>query len=300
MRRPRRRARPHRPSCLLPRPEANALAARPALEKAERFLREAASDARPRLEQRVAIVVAHPDDETLGCGALLPRLGHPTLIHVTDGAPGSGDDAARAGFGSPDAYAAARRAELGAALALAGVPTGHAICLGVPDQGTVASLAATALRLVPILAASEVVLTHAVERGHPDHDATALAVGAAARLLGPDAAPAVIAMPFYRAGPAGSWIRQSFAPGAAPTVLRLSPEERDLKGRMLAAHASQAGTLAGFGAADEPYRQVAWPDLIRLSQDEALYDRHGWGVTSAEFDRQAGAGLDALGLEAAR
>lgn len=36
---------------------------------------------------RMLIVVAHPDDETIGFGAQLCRLRDALLLHVTDGAP---------------------------------------------------------------------------------------------------------------------------------------------------------------------------------------------------------------------
>src|SRR5438045_805682 len=46
------------------------------------------------LEQRVMIVVAHPDDETIGMGAQLCRFRDALLLQVTDGAPRDGRDAA--------------------------------------------------------------------------------------------------------------------------------------------------------------------------------------------------------------
>ena len=71
--------------------------------------------------ERVVVVVAHPDDETLWAGALLGRLQNALLIHLTDGAPADGADAHRLGFASRDAYAAARAAELDTALVALGL-----------------------------------------------------------------------------------------------------------------------------------------------------------------------------------
>ena len=39
------------------------------------------------IDAPVALVVAHPDDETLGAGARMACLHNLTLIHLSDGAP---------------------------------------------------------------------------------------------------------------------------------------------------------------------------------------------------------------------
>ena len=82
---------------------------------------------------RALIVVAHPDDETLGAGSLLQGLSQFTIVHVTDGAPQ--DPALRS---TPqtgrEAYAAARRAELKRALIIGGGRPPELHSFGVLDQ----------------------------------------------------------------------------------------------------------------------------------------------------------------------
>ncbi len=68
------------------------------------------------IEEPVALVVAHPDDETIGAGASLHLFRNLLLVHVTDGAPRNLADARAYGFADAASYAAARRAELAAAL----------------------------------------------------------------------------------------------------------------------------------------------------------------------------------------
>lgn len=253
---------------------------------------------RPRLAGPVAIVLAHPDDETLACGALLSRLADLTLVHVTDGAPRDGRDARRHGFPGPAAYAAARRSELGAAMAVAGASNARLVALEMPDQEAALALADIARRLVGLLGEVELVLTHAVEGGHPDHDATAFAVRAAVALLRvQERAPTVVEMPLYRAGPDGGWLLRSFADRPAGVELRLTEAESAMKARMVAAHASQRETLAGFSLETELYR-LASPCDVRVPPNggAVLYERHPWGMTQPRFAELALAALHELGL----
>jgi LmbE family N-acetylglucosaminyl deacetylase len=257
---------------------------------------------RPELspDRRWLVVVAHPDDETLGCGALLSRLPCATVVHVTDGAPRHGGDARRHGFPDPAAYAAARWDEARSALDLAGVPAARHHGFGIADQGAAYRLVEITRRLLPDLAGADAVLTHAYEGGHPDHDAVCFAVHAAAKLAGSGVAGAIVEMPLYHAGP-GGWIRQRFLPhpGAGPELSPApSPAELDLKRRMAACHASQAATLAGFALDRELFRTAPPYDFGVLPNGGALLcERHGWNLDGPRWLTLVRAAEGALGLE---
>jgi LmbE family N-acetylglucosaminyl deacetylase len=262
----------------------------------ENFLAALADDSRPPIALRTAVVVAHPDDETIGCGALLARLPDVTVIHVTDGAPRNGIDSRALGFATSEAYTAARRAELQAAMELAGIEPARLIGLGCPDQEASARLPWITRELVRHFAGTEIVLTHAYEGGHPDHDATAFAVHAACRSLGAGA-PAVLEMPLYRAGPNG-WLKQSFGSGtSAETIVVLSQAERARKQAMFTAHASQASVLAGFAIETEPFRLAPDYDFTRPPNGgDVLYESQNWGMTGDRWLDLSRAALSELGM----
>jgi N-acetylglucosamine malate deacetylase 2 len=240
--------------------------------------------------ERIAVVVAHPDDETIGLGAQLPRLSGVQIVHVTNGSPGNPADANRGGFATPAEYAAHRRNELEAAMALAGVPGAALTNLGITDQDAALHLVGIARRLAKLVLrrGTAVVLTHAMEGGHPDHEATAFAVREAAGLVArvdPERAPAIVEMPFYYAGEAG-WITQRFLPlpDHPELTIWLDEAERAFKARMYAAFGSQRETLNLFPIGAERFRCAPHYDFtVPPHAGELLYEREDWGMTRARW-----------------
>jgi len=253
--------------------------------------------------RHVAVVVAHPDDETIGCGAVLARLDGVTLVVVTDGAPRDLVDARRYGFGSALAYADARSRELATAARIALVRRDRIIELGIEDQGATeraAEMAAGIARLI-VSRGIRIVLTHAFEGGHPDHDGVALAVHAAKRLaMQKDHHADIVEMPFYRSGEDGELVLQRFGPPATgdETVLHLDPGERWIKRQMTRAHRTQATTIAGFDLGTERFWPApAYDFTCAPNGGRICYAGRGWGVPDFEAWRNlALAALSQLGF----
>ncbi len=234
---------------------------------------------RQPIAARVALVVAHPDDETIAAGASLHLLPELLLVHVTDGAPQSIADAAAAGFDTPAAYAAARRGELMAALRVARVSP-KLVEVGVPDQDAsldMPGLARTLARLFDTHG-TEAVITHAYEGGHPDHDATAFAVHAAAGRR------PVLEFAGYHADPAGKLLTGCFLPGPDITNVVLTDAEQAQKRAMFDCFRTQAGMLAAFGTSEENFRPAPAYDFAAPPLPGRLnYEHWGWSMTGARW-----------------
>jgi LmbE family N-acetylglucosaminyl deacetylase len=251
----------------------------------------------------VAVVVAHPDDETIGCGAQLRRLVGATIVVVSNGAPADLTDATRHGFDTAADYAAVREQELSAALLLAGVPRRKVVPLRLHDQGLAFALAEIAVRLQDVCCECgiAVILTHPYEGGHPDHDATAFAAHAVQALLRSRGTPiSIVEMPFYFLG-ADGLVVQRFTPGFADdeVVIHLGSEAQALKRAMIASHATQRETLSLFGAQTERFRHAPAYDFSALPNGGRLfYAQHAWGMNGERWLQLSRAVLEEFHLGA--
>jgi LmbE family N-acetylglucosaminyl deacetylase len=175
-------------------------------------------------------------------------------------------------------YAAVRRREAEAALAVAGVPPEQIECLGAVDQEAIEFAAALARALADRLVALRppALVLHALEGGHPDHDAAAL-IGRAAAALAGDAAPALVEMPSYHARGADLEVAE-FLPSSQPEVeIPVEGETKARKQRMLAAYQSQAAVLHGFPLRSERFRAAARVRFGEPPHEGALfYEQKGW------------------------
>ena len=232
---------------------------------------------------KTLVLIAHPDDEAVGCGALLQRMREPAVVFATDGAPRDRHFWEKAG--SREGYAELRRREARAALGLAGVR--HIEFLRAGDDyfldqelfrrlaPALESLSALVRRYRP-----QALLTLAYEGGHPDHDSCGFLTSVLARSF---ALPAW-EMPLYFRRKDGTALCQQFR-NVNGTEIALQPtaEERKTKHEMLAAYVSQGEVLKQFSAAREWFRPQAAYDYSQPPHTGVLnYEAWGWPIKGSE------------------
>jgi len=229
---------------------------------------------------RTVVLVAHPDDEAVGCGALLQRMAEPIVIFATDGAPRS--DYFWENYGSRERYAEVRAEEARCALTAAGVRQFHFLgqSEGVADQELHTQLDRAYHKLADILDAVEpqAILTMAYEGGHPDHDSCSFLAAQAAQQFGMPAWE----MPLYHRYE-GHLMRQTFLEGDS-IELDVTREELLLKQNMFAAYESQAEVLRDFLPYLERFRPTRAYDFNRPPHSGILnYEAWGWPMTGSEL-----------------
>jgi N-acetylglucosamine malate deacetylase 2 len=254
------------------------------------------------LDLSSALLVAHPDDETIGASACLGRLRNCTVVFLTDGAPR--DPALRSprATGSRAHYARMRHDEAIAALGLAGIPPGHILFLGGVDQEAVHEIAILAERFASLLPQiqPDIIITHAYEGGHPDHDAAALIATLSKKILAHEnkTAPEVLEMTSYHLRD-GQCVTGEFLPcdwgqgsGKEEITIQLSPEEHNRKEQMLSAYVSQQVVLSRFSVSPECLRPAPTYDFTNPPHPGKLwYESLGWPMTGERWREIAAASL---------
>ena len=249
---------------------------------------------------RVAVIVAHPDDEAIGAGVLLCDVPDAVIVHVTDGAPRSSATIRRRGFKTREAYAEARRTEVVNALALAGIPEERVRCLGLVDGEATLRLVELCHDVIDLILElePEVILTHPYEGGHTDHDATAFAVHMACGILRREGVPSPIILEltsYHQRN--GRRIRSSFLPkkGVPERALELNPDEQLLKARMFEAFVSQRDCLRDFPLVAERFRVAPRYDFTQPPHEGTLdYERFCATICGEEWRARASRALDLL------
>jgi len=246
---------------------------------------------------RCSVIVAHPADEVVGAGCLIAKLVDVTILHITDGAPGDMQDAKAAGFEKRSDYAAARREECLAALAIAHVPEDRVVDFAITDHCAAHCLADLTKRITTFLQRSEadIVVTHPYEGGHPDHDATAFATHAALRLMKQNGLkpPVLFEMALHPSEDFKAKLPEFLPSGERETTtLLLDERARNLKQRMLACFETQQESLEVSPVGSEKFRRASAYDFSAPPQDGKLhYENFDWAPGREEWQSLACAAL---------
>lgn len=251
------------------------------------------------ITQSVALVVAHPDDETVGLGSRLRRMADLRVVHLTDGAPRDLVDARMNGYDDWRAYAEARARELDCALSALGAGDARRFAYALPDQQSIHHVVAAARRLCTDLDGVDLVVTHPYEHGHPDHDCCAMATRLACDWLrGQGRAPTILEFASYHLAygkgvPGYFWSE----PGRTEVQMEMSEDDLRRKKAAVACHRTQLRLLARYPIEREIVRLAPDYDFTQPAPpQDAVYDRFGWSMTSALWRAEAARALDAWRL----
>ncbi|HEY3928940.1 MAG TPA: PIG-L family deacetylase [Candidatus Koribacter sp.] len=241
-------------------------------------------DALAPLLNRTLLLVAHPDDESISCGALLQRIREPIVVYGTDGGPE--DQYFWGKYGSPEQYVALRREEATNALGAVGVREIHwlrdAQGRQFRDQHLFRNLppAAEALRKLVAEYKPDVILTLAYEGGHPDHDSC--------NFLGRQIAtgfnlPVWEAPLYFRR--ANNMLLQEFR-STNGTEIDLIPTAEELRRKriMCEAYVSQRGVVQIFeNNVRETFRPMSQYDYTRPPHEGTLnYEAWQWPMNGRQ------------------
>ena len=236
-----------------------------------------------RLLGRTMLLVAHPDDETIGCGALLQRMREPVVVFLTDGAPR--DPYFWSAFGSRENYAEIRAAEARNALYRIGVSELfflHTDGGAIPDQELHLNLSLAHAGLLELITQlrPEALLSSSYEGGHPDHDSCCFLANVLAREAN---IPAWELPLYHRHG--GVIEMQKFLRTSGDEVRIVSTgDELLLKRAMMGAYKSQYDTLRQFAPETEMFRPMMKHDFSRPPHAGKLnYETWGWRMTGQDL-----------------
>jgi LmbE family N-acetylglucosaminyl deacetylase len=248
----------------------------------------------PRID-RLLVLAAHPDDETLGAGGFLRAVhgagGRVELVLATDG------EAAfpQAAPAERAALARTRRAELHRSLAALGVGDIPVHRLGLPDSALADVEPELVRALRPLAADAEVCLAPWEHDPHPDHAAAGRAMLAAAPVGAHRFGYPIWTWPWGDpADPRLPWRHAHVHP--------LDQDARRAKRRAVACHASQlrpapgggepilpASVLAHFDTGRETFFRVPRTASAPAERFAALYrdgDGDPWQTRSSWYERR--------------
>lgn len=254
---------------------------------------------RPLLDATL-VLMAHPDDEIIVCGALMQKMKKATVLFATDGAPR--DEYFWRAYGSRQAYADVRRDEAHRALALAGAQPlflPDRVSGGIADQELFLNLPAAiseAKQVVEELR-PDAILTLAYEGGHPDHDAACFISSVLGKLTG---IPVWESPLYHRTADGGPAVQTFPARTGAEVEIHVGEAALANKTRMFEIYRSQHLTLEHFHPQRESFRPLFNYDFTVPPLPYKLnYEWWQWKMTGREVSAAFAAYLESTARSAA-
>jgi len=230
-----------------------------------------------QLLNRTLVIVAHPDDESVGAGLLLQRMPESCVVFCTDGGPR--DPYFWHAYVTRENYVFVRRQEAETATKIAGVK--RAVFFNFCDQELHKNLRGALKQLKELTRKfrPDALLTLAYEGGHPDHDSCAFL----AYLVSSHSRLPVWEMPLYHRTSEGIRGQQFLQPTSNLVLVRGTAGELKTKRSMLRAHVSQSQTLQGFDLKLEHFRPQASYDFSNPPEAEVInYEAWQWPMTARD------------------
>lgn len=250
---------------------------------------------------RTLVFVAHPDDETGGCSALLQRVREPIVVFATSGAPD--DEFFWRPYGSREEYGRVRKNEARRALNGIGISAVHFLedC-GLPqarfvDQYLHKSLPQASMTVLGLVEMHrpDAILVPAYEGGHPDHDSCSFIGWVVGRLT----SLPVWEMPLYHRSTSGDLVCQRFrAKNHSEIIIRLTESELSNRRALISHYASQTDLGQFIVSTAETYRRQPAYNYSKAPHDGVMnYEAWGWPVGASDLCRSFRQCASMLGIE---
>ena len=246
----------------------------------------------------MAILVAHPGDETIGCGAQLRRLRDAGIIVLTDGASRD-PDADRSQLEAAEKHAATRLLELQRVLQYAGLGIERLLVCGTSDRRAALQLPALVRQIAAHVRRNQIrcLVTLAYEGGHPDRDSAAFVAHVGAALLARQHYQLhLLEMPIAHREPDGvvkqRFIEDPMTPIDQRCEVTLTREEQRFKRTLINFYATQSAVLEEFDVKYERFRAAPRYEFTAPPNWGRLLDEHY--TTGASASRWSALARDAL------
>ena len=216
------------------------------------------------INQDKIVIVAHPDDEILGCATLIRRSvlarKRVIIIIVTSGANVGENNIAQI-----------RRQESENALKSIGICESQIVWLNYPDQNTYKHFDEIYLQLQDKIKQNGmeqcILITHAFEGGHPDHDILAVI---SFRMLQKGLIPEVYCFPLY--SKINGVRRYQYCDLDKPIILYHTSLESELKQKAISFYCSQREITKHFQVNSEKYFLMPRDMIFTYNNREIFYN----------------------------